>query len=173
MSSVNKVTILGNLGADPETRTFGNGGRAVSFRVACTEKWTDKQSGERKEKTEWVPVVIYNEGLGKIAEQYLRKGSKVYLEGKFVTRKWQDQSGTDRFSTEVVLQNFGGELVLLGEGGGGNGGGRGDGDSGGGGGGYQARQPRGGGNARSGGGAPRRSNDVLDDDIPFEMEWRG
>lgn len=113
MASVNKVTIIGNLGADPEVRRMGSGDPVVNLRVACTDSWRDKSSGERKERTEWVSVVIFNEGLAKVAEAYLRKGSKVYLEGALQTRKWQDQAGADRYSTEVVLQKFRGELVLL------------------------------------------------------------
>jgi single-strand DNA-binding protein len=113
MASVNKVTIIGNLGADPEVRRLGSGDPVVNLRVACTDSWRDKASGERKERTEWISVVIFNEGLAKVAEQYLKKGSKVYLEGALQTRKWQDQSGNDRYSTEVVLQKFRGELVLL------------------------------------------------------------
>ena len=124
--SVNKVILVGNLGRDPEVRSFPNGGKVVNLRVATSETWRDKQSGERKERTEWHSVAIFNENLGRIAEQYLRKGSKVYLEGQLETRKWQDQSGQDRYSTEVVLRQFRGELTLLdgrGEGGGGGGGG--------------------------------------------------
>lgn len=113
MASVNKVTIIGNLGADPEVRRMGSGDPVVNLRVACTDSWRDKASGEKKERTEWITVVIFNEGLAKVAEQYLRKGSKVYLEGALQTRKWQDQTGNDRYSTEVVLQKFRGELVLL------------------------------------------------------------
>ena len=114
MAGVNKVIILGRLGADPETRNFPNGGRVVSMRVATSETWRDKQSGERKERTEWHSVSIFNEPLGKIAEQYLRKGSEVYLEGQLETRKWQDQSGADRYSTEVVLRPFNSTLTLIG-----------------------------------------------------------
>jgi single-strand DNA-binding protein len=112
--SVNKVIIVGNLGRDPEVRSFPNGGRVVNLRVATSENWRDKQSGERKERTEWHSVAIFNEALGKIAEQYLRKGSTVYIEGQLETRKWQDQSGADRYTTEVVLRQFRGELTLLG-----------------------------------------------------------
>ena len=113
MSSVNKVILVGNLGHDPEVRTFQNGGKVCSFSLATSEKWKDRASGERKEKTEWHPVAIFAEGLVLIAEQYLRKGSKVYLEGQLETRKWQDQQGNDRFSTEVVLRPFRGSMVLL------------------------------------------------------------
>jgi single-strand DNA-binding protein len=121
--SVNKVILVGNLGRDPEVRSFPSGGKVVSLRVATSENWRDKQTGERKERTEWHSVSIYNENLGRIAEQYLRKGSKVYLEGQLETRKWQDQSGQDRYTTEVALRPYRGELTLLdgrGEGGGGS-----------------------------------------------------
>ena len=111
--SLNKVMIIGNLGRDPESRSFQNGGKVVNLNVAVSETWKDKSSGERKEKTEWVQVAIFNEGICKVAENYLRKGSKVYLCGKLQTRKWQDQSGNDRYTTEVVLNGFGDELILL------------------------------------------------------------
>ncbi len=111
--SINKVILIGNLGADPEIRHTQAGKPIANLRIATTETWRDKNSGERKENTQWHTVVIFSEGLCKVAEQYLRKGSKVYLEGQLQTRKWQDQSGNDRFSTEVVLQNFGGTLVML------------------------------------------------------------
>ncbi|MDZ7905140.1 MAG: single-stranded DNA-binding protein [Cypionkella sp.] len=111
--SVNKVIIIGSLGRDPEVRSFPNGGRIVSLRIATSESWRDKDSGERKERTEWHVVSIFNEPVGKIAEQYLRKGSKVYIEGQLETRKWQDQSGADRYTTEVVLRQYRGELTLL------------------------------------------------------------
>jgi single-strand DNA-binding protein len=163
--SVNKVILVGNLGKDPEVRSMNNGGEVVSFSVATSENWNDKASGERREKTEWHNVVIFNENLGRIAKQYLRKGSSVYLEGQLQTRKWQDQSGNDRYTTEVVLQRYRGELTLLGgrgEGGGaagGSGGGSRDwgGDSG-------ASQFGGGGGA-----APSRGafDSDLDDDVPF------
>ena len=120
--SVNKVILVGNLGRDPEVRSFPNGGKVVNLRIATSERWRDKQTGENKERTEWHSVAIFNENLGRVAEQYLRKGSKVYLEGQLETRKWQDQSGQDRYTTEVVLRQFRGELTLLdsrGEGGGG------------------------------------------------------
>ena len=120
--SVNKVILIGNLGRDPEVRSFPSGGKVVNLRVATSERWRDKQTGENRERTEWHSVAIFNENLGRVAEQYLRKGSKVYLEGQLETRKWQDQSGQDRYSTEVVLRQFRGELTLLdarGEGGGG------------------------------------------------------
>lgn len=111
--SVNKVIIIGSLGQDPEVRSFANGGKVVNLLIATTESWKDKSTGERKERTEWHGVSIFNEPLGKIAEQYLRKGSKVYIEGQIETRKWQDQSGADRYSTEVVLRQYGGTLTLL------------------------------------------------------------
>ena len=111
--SVNKVILVGNLGADPEVRTLPSGNKVVNLSVATSESWRDKNSGERKEKTEWHRVVIFSEGLAKVAEQYLRKGSKVYLEGALQTRKWQDQSGQDKYSTEVVLQGFNSNLTML------------------------------------------------------------
>ncbi len=113
MTSVNKVTILGNLGADPDIRTFQNGNKVCNLRIATSETWKDKSSGERREKTEWHSVAIFSEGLVRVAEQYLKKGSKVYIEGSLQTRKWQDQSGNDRYSTEVVLQGFNATLVML------------------------------------------------------------
>ncbi|RLL71014.1 single-stranded DNA-binding protein [Paenirhodobacter hankyongi] len=169
--SVNKVILVGNLGRDPEVRTFSNGGKVCNLRIATSETWRDKATGERKERTEWHSVAILNENLAKIAEQYLRKGSKVYVEGQLETRKWQDQSGQDRYSTEVVLRPFRGELTLLdGRDGGGQGGGgggyRGGAQGGGGfGGGYDEGPSYGGG---SGGAAPAgggRSD--FDDEIPF------
>jgi len=111
--SVNKVILVGNLGADPEVKRTQSGQPVANLRIATTETWRDKNSGERKEKTEWHRVTIFNEGLCKVAEQYLRKGSKVYIEGQLQTRKWQDQSGADRYSTEIVLQGFGGVLTML------------------------------------------------------------
>ena len=113
MAGVNKVILVGNLGADPEARSLNSGGEVVNMRVATSENWTDKASGERREKTEWHNVVIFNENLGRVAKNYLRKGSKVYVEGQIQTRKWTDQSGNDRYTTEIVLQRFRGELVLL------------------------------------------------------------
>lgn len=113
MASVNKVIILGHLGSDPEVRTFQNGGKIVNLRVATSESWRDKNSGERKERTEWHSVAISSEPLAKLAEQYLRKGSKVYIEGALETRKWQDKSGADRYTTEIALRPYRGELVLL------------------------------------------------------------
>lgn len=111
--SVNKVILIGNLGRDPEVRTFSNGGKVCNLSIATSETWRDKTSGDRKERTEWHSVAVFQEGLVKVAEQYLRKGSKVYIEGKLQTRKWQDQSGQDRYSTEVVLQGYDGTLVML------------------------------------------------------------
>ncbi len=168
--SVNKVILVGNLGKDPESRTFQNGGKVVSFSVATSENWKDRTSGERKEKTEWHNVSIFSEGLAGVAERFLKKGSKVYLEGQLETRKWQDQSGNDRYSTDVVLRQFNSSMVLLdgrsegGGGGGGNfGGGGGYGDSsygGGGGGGGGASRPQ----SRP---QPAAFDTDLDDDVPF------
>lgn len=112
MSSVNKVIAIGNLGADPEVKSFATGGKVCNFRMACTEKWKDK-NGERQERTEWLSVAIFSEGLAGVAERYLRKGSKVYIEGQLRTRKWRDQSGNDRYSTEVVLQGPGAVMTML------------------------------------------------------------
>ena len=125
--SVNKVILVGNLGRDPEVRSFQNGGKVVNLRIATSETWRDRNSGDRKERTEWHSVAIFSEPLAKIAEQYLRKGSKVYIEGALETRKWQDQSGQDRYTTEIVLRPYRGELTLLdgrGEGGSGPDGGQ-------------------------------------------------
>ncbi|MEO8243948.1 MAG: single-stranded DNA-binding protein [bacterium] len=163
--SVNKVIIVGNLGRDPEVRSFQNGGKVVNLNVATSETWRDKASGERKERTEWHRVSILSEPLAKIAEQYLKKGSKVYIEGQLETRKWQDQSGAEKYTTEVVLRPFSGNLTLLdgrSDGGGGGGGydERGGGDD------YQGGSSggsRGGSSAPSGGGG--RSD--MDDEIPF------
>lgn len=115
MSSVNKVILVGALGRDPEVKSLPSGDRFASFSVATSEKWTDKQSGERKEKTEWHTVVVFNDAIVKVAENYLRKGSRVYIEGQLQTRKWQDQNGADRYSTEVVLRQYRGEIVMLGD----------------------------------------------------------
>ncbi|QUS35632.1 single-stranded DNA-binding protein [Falsirhodobacter algicola] len=169
--SVNKVIIVGNLGRDPEVRSFQNGGRVVNLRIATSETWRDRTSGERKERTEWHSVAIFSEPLGKIAEQYLRKGSKVYIEGALETRKWQDQSGQDRYSTEVVLRPFRGELTLLDgrDGGGASAGGGGGYEDRGGGYDYEGGSSGGGasrGGARPQGGGGGRSND-FDDEIPF------
>jgi single-strand DNA-binding protein len=111
--SVNKVILIGNLGRDPEARSFNNGGKVCNLNIATSETWKDKSTGERKEKTEWHTVSIFNEALAGVAEKYLRKGSKVYIEGQIETRKWQDQSGADRYSTEIVLRPYGGTLTLL------------------------------------------------------------
>jgi single-strand DNA-binding protein len=113
MSSLNKVCLIGALGADPEVRTFANGGKVCNLRLATSERWKDKTTGEQKEKTEWHTVSVFGDGLAGIAERFLRKGSKVYVEGKLATRKWQDQSGNDRYSTEVVLQGMGAQLIML------------------------------------------------------------
>jgi single-strand DNA-binding protein len=163
MAGVNKVILVGNLGADPESRSFSNGGEVVNLRVATSETWKDRD-GNRQEKTEWHSVAIFNENLGRVAKSYLRKGSKVYLEGQLQTRKWQDQSGADRYTTEIVLQKFRGELVLLDsrEGGGASGSGGGsrsydEGDFGGGGGGSKPQsRPQ-----------PAAFDTDLDDDVPF------
>lgn len=115
MAGLNRVILCGRLGSDPEVRSFQNGGKVVGLRIATSETWKDKQSGERKEKTEWHSVQIFNEGIAKVAEQYLRKGSEVLIEGQLETRKWQDQSGNDRYSTEVVVRPFGGSMTLIGD----------------------------------------------------------
>jgi single-strand DNA-binding protein len=172
--SLNKVMLIGNLGADPEIRRLNSGDPVVNLRIATSENWRDKSTGERREKTEWHNVVIFNDNIAKVAENYLKKGSKIYVEGQLQTRKWQDRDGNDRYTTEVVVQKFRGEMTMLdgkndgGGGGGGGGGGRsydrmddqsGDGSQGGG--------SQGGGS--SGGSRPREdfSSDTLDDDIPF------
>lgn len=145
MASLNRVTIIGNLGDDPQVRSLQSGGEVVNLRVACSESWKDR-NGQKQERTEWFQCVIFNEGLAKVAKTYLRKGSKVYLSGKLQTRKWQDQSGTDRYSTEVVLQPYNGELILL-----------------------DKRDDRGGGGSVDSGyqrPAPGDADD-LDDDVPF------
>jgi len=166
--SLNKVQLIGHLGKDPEVRTMQSGDRIVSFSVATSESWRDKNSGERKEKTEWHTIVVFNEGLGKVAEQYLKKGAPVYLEGQIQTRKWQDRDGNDRYSTEIVVPRFGGALVLLGKK---------DDDAGE----TDARRSRdapgreapratvtsGRGNAASGAERARRLQEELDDEIPF------
>jgi single-strand DNA-binding protein len=149
--SVNKVILIGNLGADPEVRSFPNGGKVCNLSVATSETWRDKQSGERREKTEWHRVAIYSEPLVNVAERYLKKGSKVYLEGQLETRKWQDQSGQDRYTTEIALRPYRSELTML------DGRGEGGGD-------YD--RPSAGGSVQRGGGGGGRGQD-LDDEIPF------
>jgi single-strand DNA-binding protein len=179
--SVNKVILVGNLGRDPESRSFQNGGKVVELRIATSETWKDRQTGERKEKTEWHTVKLFNEGLANTAERYLRKGSKVYIEGQLQTRKWQGNDGADRYSTEIVLQGFNGSMVMLdGPGGGGQGGGaRSGGDEWG----ASGGDDFGGGASFSGGGGGQRSGGAggfggaakpgsafdsdLDDDVPF------
>jgi single-strand DNA-binding protein len=164
--SLNKVMLIGNLGKDPEVRSFANGGKVCNFSLATSESWKDKNSGERREKTDWHNVAIFNENLVRIAEQYLKKGSKVYIEGSLQTRKWQDQSGADKYTTEVVLQNFNGTLVLLDRA---EGGGMGGGGQRGGGGGYNQDDGGGYGGGSRGSGASRPSafDSDLDDDVPF------
>ncbi len=180
--SVNKVILIGNLGRDPEVRSFQNGGKVVNLRIATSESWRDRNTGERKERTEWHSVAIFNENIAKIAEQYLRKGSTVYIEGALETRKWQDQSGQDRYTTEIVIRPYRGELTLLG-GRGDGGGAASGGDFGGGGyddyqggggstgGGYSGSGSSGGyavGSGRSGGGgSPAGGRPDMDDEIPF------
>lgn len=170
--SVNKVILIGNLGADPEVKSFQNGGRIANLRIATSEQWKDKNTGERKERTEWHSVVLNSDGLVGVAERYLRKGSKVYIEGQLRTRKWQDQSGNDRYTTEISVGGMGGVLTMLdgAPGGGGQGGGGGGGYGGGqrsGGGDFGGGQRSGGsgfgGGSQGGGGFA----DDLDDDIPF------
>jgi single-strand DNA-binding protein len=163
MAGVNKVILVGNLGADPEARSLNNGGEVVNLRIATSESWKDRD-GNRQERTEWHQVVIFNENLGKVAKSYLRKGSKVYLEGQIQTRKWTDNNGNDRYSTEIVLQRYRGELVLL-DSREGAGGGRGD---------YAEQDFGGGGGFSSGGGGSRQQSKPqpafdtdLDDDVPF------
>ena len=162
--SVNKVILVGNLGRDPEIRRTQDGRPIANLSVATSENWRDKATGERREKTEWHRVVIFNEGLSKIAEQYLKKGSKVYLEGQIQTRKWQDQSGADRYSTEIVLQRFRGELVLLDSRGSGGGGGGED---------FGGGHESGGSSGFGGSGSRPQSrpqpafDSDLDDDVPF------
>lgn len=159
-SSVNKVILVGNLGRDPEVRSFQNGGRVANFSVATGERWRDRQTGEQRERTEWHRVAIFNENLVEIAEKYLRKGSQVYLEGELQTRKWTDQSGQERYTTEVALQRFRGQMMILG--------GRGEeggfaGESG------DDRNPRQGqgGSPAAPAPAPAGGTDDFDDDIPF------
>ena len=164
MASVNKVILVGNLGRDPEVRTFQNGGKVCNLRIATSETWKDRNTGERRERTEWHSVAIFSEPLARIAEQYLRKGSKVYIEGQLETRKWQDQSGADRYTTEVVLRPFTGNLTLLDgrdSGGSTGGGGR---DSGG----FDDDRGYGGGGGNYGGGSSGGGrSSIEDDEIPF------
>ena len=173
--SVNKVILVGNLGADPETRSFQNGGKVCNLRIATSESWKDRNSGDRQERTEWHTVAIFSEGLVGVAERFLRKGSKIYIEGQLRTRKWQDQNGQDRYSTEVVLQGPGAVLTML-DGAPGAGGGSGGGERSGGYGGGGAQRSGGGGgfgggaSGGGGGGAPASGGgfgEDLDDDIPF------
>lgn len=155
MSGVNKVIILGRLGRDPEARSFSNGGKVVNLRIATSERWKDK-AGEQQERTEWHSVAIFNEKIADVAEKYLRKGSEVYIEGALETRKWTDQAGAERYTTEIVVRPFRGELALVG--------GRGGSDSG-------ERDERAAPASRGGGPKPNRHDD-LNDDIPFAAEWR-
>ncbi|MXP42103.1 single-stranded DNA-binding protein [Altererythrobacter soli] len=174
--SLNKVMLIGNLGADPEIRSFQNGGKVANLRIATSESWKDKNTGERQERTEWHTVAIFSEGLIGVVERFLRKGSKVYIEGQLQTRKWQDQQGADRYSTEIVIRGLNGSLTMLdGPQGGGGGGGQRSGGGGGGGGWNQGGGSSGGGSGYgAGGGASGGSSgggssfgDDLDDDIPF------
>ncbi len=167
--SVNKVILVGNVGKDPEVRSGQDGTKIVNFSLATSETWNDRASGERKERTEWHRVVVFNDRIGDVVEKYVRKGSKVYVEGALQTRKWTDQSGQEKYTTEVVIQRFRGELTLLDS----RSGGGGDEMGGGGGGGYQPRerssapaQRPGGGGARPSWDAPKGGGD-LDDEIPF------
>ncbi|MEM7059750.1 MAG: single-stranded DNA-binding protein [Pseudomonadota bacterium] len=153
--SVNKVILVGNLGADPEVRSFQNGGQVCSLRLATSENWKDRNTGERREKTEWHRVEIYSEPLVRVAQQYLRKGAKVYIEGQLETRKWQDQSGQDRYTTEVALRPYRSELTMLDSRGGGDGGGFGGGSG------------MGGGGPRDDMGGPPAGGGGMDDEIPF------
>jgi single-strand DNA-binding protein len=173
--SLNKVMLIGNLGADPEIRSFQNGGKVANLRIATSENWKDKNTGERQERTEWHTVAIFSEGLIGVVERFLRKGSKVYIEGQLQTRKWQDQQGADRYSTEIVIRGLNGSLTMLdgpqgGAGGasGGSGGGGGGQRGGGGGGGWnQGGGSSGGGASGGSSGGSSSFGDDLDDDIPF------
>lgn len=165
---LNRVQIIGTLGRDPEVRTFNNGGKVCNLRVACTESWKDRQTGERKERTEWVSVAVFSDGLIGLIERFLKKGAKVYVEGKFQTRKWTDQSGHDHYTTEVVVQGYGGTVLKLSK----DDAGRGGGSSGGGAGGYGGASGGSAGGWDQGGGSGSGSGasggyDDLDDDIPF------
>lgn len=155
MSSLNKVTLIGNLGKDPEVRSFNNGGKICNFSIATSEKWKDKNTGEKKERTEWHNITVNSDGLVGVCERYLKKGSKVYIEGKLQTRKWQDRDGNDKYTTEVVLSGFGGKLIMLDSA---NGGGSGGGNRGG----YDQRSSSG--SSQSSGAS---ENFDLDDEIPF------
>lgn len=165
--SLNRVQLIGTLGADPEIRSFQNGGKVCNLRVACSESWKDRQTGERKERTEWISVAVFSDGLIGLIERFLKKGSRVYVEGKFQTRKWTDQNGNDRYSTEVVIQGYGGTVKKLDKDNGASGGaGGGRGASGGGG--YDSGQhDDGGAGWGAGGGSAGGGYDDLDDDIPF------
>lgn len=166
---LNRVSLIGRLGADPESRTVGNGKMVVNFRMATSESWKDAQQ-QKQERTEWHSIVVWNEGIGRIAMQYLRKGSRCFIEGALQTRKWQDQAGNDRYSTEIVVQPFSGQLILLGDPGGSRGGGGGGGFGGGGGGfggGHTAGDGFGYGGARSGARPSPAFDSDLDDDVPF------
>lgn len=164
--SVNKVILIGRVGKDPEVRSLNSGDRVVNMSVATSETWKDRHTGERKEKTEWHRIVIFNENIAKVCENYVRKGQLVYIEGQLQTRKWTDQAGAEKFSTEIVLQKYRGELNMLsdGRGGGGN-----DSDDGYGGG--QQQQSRGSGGYGSGGGRREDFSPDLDDEIPFAFQW--
>ena len=164
--SLNKVMLIGNLGADPEIRSFQNGGKVANLRIATSETWKDRNTGERQERTEWHNVAIFSEGLVGVVERYLRKGSKVYIEGSLQTRKWQDSSGQDKYTTEVVLRGMNGTLTMLDGAPGGGGGQRGSGDwnQGGGSSGGGSNYSSGGGGSSGGGSS---FGDDLDDDIPF------
>ncbi|WP_199259155.1 single-stranded DNA-binding protein [Paracoccus binzhouensis] len=167
--SVNKVILVGNLGQDPEVRSFQNGGKVANLRIATSEQWKDRNTGERRERTEWHTVVIYSEPLVRVAEQYLKKGSKVYVEGQLETRKWQDQNGNDRYATEVALRPFRSELHMLDGRGGPGGGGRDESYGGGsyGGGGYGGGASGGASGSSSSGGGQSQNRPDFDDDIPF------
>ncbi|MEZ5681691.1 MAG: single-stranded DNA-binding protein [Erythrobacter sp.] len=162
--SLNKVMLIGNLGADPEIRSFQNGGKVANLRIATSETWKDRNTGERQERTEWHTVAIFSEGLVGVVERFLRKGSKVYIEGQLQTRKWQDQQGNDRYSTEVVIRGMNGTLTMLD---GASGGGGGGGQRGGGGGSWDQGGGFGGGNQGGGSSGGGSNYDDLDDDIPF------
>ena len=156
---LNQCQFIGNLGRDPETRTFANGGKVCNLRIAVSETWKDKNSGEKKERTEWVSVAIFSEGLAGVAERYLKKGSKVFISGKMVTRRYQDQSGADKYSTEIVLQGFDAKLVMLDSAGSNSGGGN-------------SQQSGGNYDAPDHGGGSGGARDLDGDSIPFAAEWR-